>query len=152
MPSGARCVGPSLTCLQAQSRSALLFWPTWLPSRFFIEPTRCPRRRAGRFLGVEDARIGPNVPMYYPDSFLCWGCYFLSLSSALARGTTACVACAEETRRSANKLQTPKWHRPQHAFSCKTIIKIESSCIIRKSCASTMFAQMQSVHNFCWGE
>ena len=154
MPSGARCVGPSVTCLQAQSRSALLF----CGQRHGSHPIFLLSRRVFP-VGVPDVIWGrrymnrPKSPCVLPR-FVCFtlGRYVLSLSSAFARGTTACVACAEEARRSANKLQTPKWHRPQHAFSGKTIIKIENSCIIRKSCASTIFAQMQSVLNFCWGE
>ncbi len=72
--------------------------------------------------------------MRYPDLVLRWG-YVLSLSSALARGTSACVTRVEETRRSANKLQYQNGIGPNTHFQERPL----STSKIRAS--STSYAQ-----------
>jgi hypothetical protein len=79
-------------------------------------------------VGVPDVIWGrhmnrPKRPYVLPRFGFMVGCYVLSLSSALARGTSACVTCAEETRRSANKLQSQNGIGPNTHFQERPLSK-----------------------------
>jgi hypothetical protein len=149
LPSGAHCVGPSPS---TDALRPCILWP-----KHGSHPICFLSRRVVP-VGVPDVIWGrrhmnrPKRPICATPLWFYGG--VLRVEPFIGISPWHLCLCYMCGRNTSIRKQTaiPKCHRPQHAFSGKTIIKIENSCIIRKSCASTNFAHMQSVHNFSWGE